>query len=504
MKQVTAAIGAFLLSCSIGYSQEKPPTQIEFAPVTREELSHAYMRFDSLLQQNPQSPERMIELNKGFDAVTQKFFTFQLAAATHDLNELSLSLLPADADRDAYRVAWSLATELSPVELRTDSPDAAIVLRGMYPVTAVAPVSLWVELAPSDAPLLQVTPVLHKVVAMVGSPVQLRLPLKAVFAARENLSITLSFSADELFETRRYLVPRADPEFFSGPFARKLATFKDTDGKDAGYQRANAMCAERIKNFSGTHSAIRSAQYLLNPKIYERQLYQEIKLLSGGINPYRNRPGDIWRPIISSKAKYPAVPCRVYVPAALENAVSGSSLGTPLIIALHGAGGDESMFMDAYGSGEIKRLADEFNCIVASPSTNALMLHGAALADLIDQLSEDFNIDKTRVYVIGHSMGAGLASRIAFQRTDIAAAVCIAGGDFAAAAGSRSCPTLVFGAQLDPLMSAEVLAKKVAAAKAAGHTIEYRLAENQGHTLIVSAKLRESVEWLLTHTLATK
>lgn len=471
--------------------------QIEFAPVTREELSHAYMRFDSLLYQNPQTPERMIELNKGFDAVTQKFFTLQLAAATHDLNELSLTLLPAEADKDAYRVAWSLAAELSPADLRTDSPDASIVLRGMYAVTASGPVSLWVELAPSDAPVLQVIPVLHKVEAVAGSPIQLRLPLKEIFATRENVAITLSYSADELFETRRYLVPRVDPEFFSGPFARKLATFNQTDGKDPGYQRAKAICAERIRIYSGSHSTISSVQYFLNPKVHERQLYQEIKLLSGGINPYRNRPGDIWRPIISSKAKYAPIPCRVYLPPTLEDSASGS----PLVIALHGAGGDENMFMDGYGNGEIKRLADEHGFVVASPSTSSLMIQGAAISDLIDQLSEDFKIDKTRIYVIGHSMGAGLASSAA-QRADIAAVVCIAGGNFSAVKDSQVCPTLVLGAQFDALVPAAQLEKNAANAKASGQSIEYRLAENQGHTLVVSARLRESVEWLISHKLA--
>ncbi len=488
----------FAVSLFLGLASR---AQVEFAPVTREELSYAYMRFDSLLYENPQTPERMIEINKGFDAVTQKFFTFQLAAATRDLNELSLSLLPADADKDAYRIAWALATELSPADIRTDSPDAAILLRSMYAVTSPAPVSIFVELAPSDTPLLQLKPTLHTLKSDESAPIVLKLPLKDVIGARENLAVTLSFSPDERYETRRFLIPRTDPDFFSGPFARKLATLQAGEGKDAGYQRAQAICAERIKIYSGTHSSIRSAQYLLNPKVHDRQLYQELKLLTSGINPYRNRPGDIWRPIIPASSKSPPIPCRVYVPANLTGPASGS----PLIIAFHGAGGDESMFMDAYGNGEIKRLADEFGFIVASPSTSALMANPAGLTDLVEQIAEDVRVDRTRIYIIGHSMGAGLASTIANKRAEtIAATVCIAGGSFEATPGSKLTPTLVIGAQLDPIIPAARLEKSAAAAKAAGLPVEFRLAENQGHTLVVGTKLRESIEWALSHALKRK
>ena len=483
------------------------PAQNEFAPITREELSHAYLRFDKLLHQNPQSPQRMVELNRAFDAVSMQFFSFQLAAAASALNELSLSLLPPDmdlADKNSYRIAWSLATELSPADLRTDSPDPAIILRGMYAVKITSPVSIWTELASADTSALNVKPIIHKLQVSPDGSIALRLPLNDVFAGRENLAITLTFSADELVETRRFLVPRSDPAVFAKPYANKLATLKNVKGKDPGYTRAQAIYAERLKIYSGSHSSTNSSQFLLNPKIHDRQVYQELKLLTSGINPYRNRSGDIWRPIISSRPNSPSIPCRVYVPADIPPR-DPATAGAPLIIALHGAGGDESMFMDAYGNGEIKRLADEFHFIVASPSTNYLLSNRPAISELIDQLAEDYHIDRARIYIIGHSLGASLASAFAIERaSQLAAVVCIAGGEFPTAPNSPLAPTLVYGAQLDPIVPADPLTKRAAAAKAAGIEVEFRLVENQGHTLIVAAKLRESVEWLLTHTLKQK
>lgn len=43
----------------------------------------------------------------------------------------------------------------------------------------------------------------------------------------------------------------------------------------------------------------------------------------------------------------------------------------PLLVVLHGAGGDENMFPEAYGAGIIKRIAEKHGLLVASPRRTA-------------------------------------------------------------------------------------------------------------------------------------
>src|SRR6185369_4626193 len=104
------------------------------------------------------------------------------------------------------------------------------------------------------------------------------------------------------------------------------------------------------------------------------------------------------------------------------------------------------------------------------------------------------------VYVVGHSLGSGAASRIARERRGLAAAVCcIAGGNFNGA--RESTPVLIFGGGIDPIVNAGDLRRGADAAKKAGAPVEYRQVDDYGHTLLVDRVLVEGVQWLLERRL---
>ena len=464
------------------------------APVTREELARAYLRFERLMHEHPPAEARRKELNQAFDAISLKFFAMQMASATHDLNELSLSFLPDDADKSSYRFAWSLATILEPADTRTTMPDAAIVLRGMYPVTSAEPITFWTEVRLAGAKLTSLTPRLEKVVLPAEGVWSMSLPLKDQQISGD-AEVILSFSADELVEERRFLIPATDPASFASQYRHKFAELKDVKVDDPAYQRAKAICSERIGLLSGVHSSTRSAEFLLDAAAHRKQLYTDLKMLFSGVNPFAHRPGDIYRPIIPSVSTNSPVPCRVVVPAGY---VAGQPV--PLIVAFHGAGGDESMFIDAYGCGELKRLAAERNCILASPLASFTFAPQVFDA-MIEQLAADYSIDRSRIYVVGHSMGSGVASNLARERAGVlAGVVCFAGGAFAAA--PELAPTLVYAGALDPIVNPKQLVASAGRAKAAGAPVEVREIADCGHTLIVGYKLPEAVAWLLEHQLS--
>jgi predicted esterase len=171
----------------------------------------------------------------------------------------------------------------------------------------------------------------------------------------------------------------------------------------------------------------------------------------------------------------------------------------PLVIALHGAGGDERMFMAGYGAGRIVRLAQEQGFAVLSPLTTGIAGRAERLEELVRAVAERVAVDRQRIYLVGHSMGAGAAWQLARARPDLVAAVaCIAG---MCGGGGDGPPLLVVAAEADPLAAPARLEATATAAREAGQPLEYRLAEGWGHTLVVGEVLPEVIAWLLTHRL---
>ncbi len=84
----------------------------------------------------------------------------------------------------------------------------------------------------------------------------------------------------------------------------------------------------------------------------------------------------------------------------------------------------------------------------------------------------------------------------------MAAACCIAGGNFYAKPGSP--PLLVVSPELDGVVSPKSLQASARKAAAAGMPIETKIMPGYGHTLVVGAALPEAVDWLLRHSRAER
>jgi len=128
-------------------------------------------------------------------------------------------------------------------------------------------------------------------------------------------------------------------------------------------------------------------------------LEADVRALSAGEDPFPHRAGDELRAVASEGG---AVLYRIAVPASSARARSA------LVVALHGVGGDEDMFAEAYGRGIVKRLTLESGAIFVAPRSPGAFATGSghALA-VIDAVKRDYDVDS--VFVLGHSMGAGQA-----------------------------------------------------------------------------------------------
>lgn len=99
----------------------------------------------------------------------------------------------------------------------------------------------------------------------------------------------------------------------------------------------------------------------------------------------------------------------------------------PLVVALHGAGGSENLFFDGYGDGLAARLAAERGWFLVAPRSG--LLGHNDLPALVDALAARWPIDRDRVLLVGHSMGAAEAiSATARSPGRFRAVAAIAGG----------------------------------------------------------------------------
>jgi predicted esterase len=170
----------------------------------------------------------------------------------------------------------------------------------------------------------------------------------------------------------------------------------------------------------------------------------------------------------------------------------------PVIVALHGAGGDERMFFTAYGAGRLREIADRVGAVVVTPNTMQLGLRAERFPELLDALERRTAIDRARVYVLGHSMGAGVTARLAaLHPSRIRAVACIAGPCGAPGAGDP--PRLVVAGSLDPLAPPARLRPPPGTDTA---RVSYREATGWGHTLLVGHVLDDTIRWLLSHRTA--
>jgi hypothetical protein len=109
-----------------------------------------------------------------------------------------------------------------------------------------------------------------------------------------------------------------------------------------------------------------------------------------------DHPGDY---CVTLKINKTSLPVRLNIPADVERPL-------PVLIAFHGAGGSENMFFETYGAGRLVDLAEERGWLVVSPRQGLFGLR-MDVSQIVQVLSEHFEIDREHVFLLGHSMGAG-------------------------------------------------------------------------------------------------
>lgn len=480
------AIAVLVLASSVLAAQGNPSeTGPGAAAVTRRDLADAYLLVDRIVAARGAPAAHRARWNEAFDRTTLAFFGGDFAKVLRDMHALAAEMLDEGAAGSATRRLLPLRLRTAPRVVTPADSVLRVVLTVMYAEGDEPARALRLRVAGQDGRVYAEARVEVPARAAAGDRIELALPRAQLPAgnARLEVSAALDGATTELRAPLFLLDLRADS--LRAMFERDLAQLPaDADAQALASLRA------RIALLADQPDETNSAQFLADPVALAAALQEELAALQAGRDPYR-RTGDTWRVLQMPTGQ---VPFRLYVPPQARAAQA-----LPLVIALHGAGADENMFLEGYGHGRLRTLADSLGFLVASPMTVDFARDPATLDTLLAVVARANRFDLRRVYALGHSLGAGVTLRLAFQRRgSIRAAVLLAGAGTVPAT-QTVVPTLFVAAERDLVIPAARVRASYDQLLARGAPVEFALAESWGHTLVVGPELLRAVEFLLRH-----
>lgn len=165
-----------------------------------------------------------------------------------------------------------------------------------------------------------------------------------------------------------------------------------------------------------------------------RIVKQDLQLLSADTDSVKEIlsraavTNDQWLTLTKGKRKLP-VRLRSAEPRKTNGKGSADDVAKkmPVLILFHGAGGSENMFFETYGAGKAVEEGLKRGWLVVA-SRQSLMGLGLNCEEMLDDLERFFSIDRSQVYLLGHSMGAAQVIRQASINPGLPRAAAVIGG----------------------------------------------------------------------------
>jgi len=464
------------------------PLKAQGTVVTRRDLADAYLQVDRVAMTFGLPADRRAEWNRSFDRTTIAFFGGNFAKVLRDMHDLLARMTGDSAIASPTRQVLPLRLEAGQRVL-VSGRDRALEVSAtvMYVDSTLAQArTLSLRLLDSAGTALARGTLIVPANAVAGQAATTRLDLSAIINGVGRYRIEATLAGAKVSRTTDVFIMSESAESARTRLQSAIAALPATvDPQSLAAVRARAaLITERPDPAS-------SAQFLADPAALAVAVEREVSSLARGEKPFTLRAGDQWRTVTGPAG---AIPMRIYAPR-------GVAMGArmPVVFALHGAGADENMFFEGYGAGRMKALADSLEFILVSPETNAMTRNLAGFDSTLAMLEREYVIDRSTIYVIGHSMGAAATMRLASERRSmVRAAVLLAGGGVPPTNGQMS-PLLFIGAETDLVIPIARVRASYEAAVAAGAVVEFRQADGWGHTLVVGARLDEAVRWLFVH-----
>ncbi|MDF1844147.1 MAG: alpha/beta fold hydrolase [Rubripirellula sp.] len=184
------------------------------------------------------------------------------------------------------------------------------------------------------------------------------------------------------------------------------------------------------------------------------------------------------------------VPTRVHLPPDSDNPA-------PVLFVFHGAGGSENMFFETYGAGRVINEAAKRGWIVVSPRQGLFGLP-LDISEMLAALEMFVPLDRKRVMLLGHSMGASQAvTQVKKHPALPVAAVALGGGGRVSDSDAKRSQQVSWfigaGDQDFGLSGALQMNRSLTAAKSSVH---FEVYENVEHLVVVQAAIDDVFQFL--------
>jgi len=231
----------------------------------------------------------------------------------------------------------------------------------------------------------------------------------------------------------------------------------------------------------------------------------------GGKDPFATRTGDFERHHWLDGANE-VMPYRVYVPTTYA-----PSRALPLVIALHGLGGTEDSFFESYAT-LTPKLAEQHGFLLAAPLGYRVdgfygsPLMGASdvtakrrseyserdVLEVLRLMKAHYKVDESRIYLLGHSMGAIGVWALAAKYPEVwAAAVPFSGvGSPLLAERMKAIPQFVVHGDADPTVNVNGSRVMVAALQKLEAPVTYVEVPGGNHTDVVVPHLPQAFAFM--------
>ena len=242
--------------------------------------------------------------------------------------------------------------------------------------------------------------------------------------------------------------------------------------------------------------------------------------VTSGKNPFATKTGDFKRHYLLQTANE-IMPYHMYVPKAYNG-----SRAYPLIIALHGLGGTEDSFFTGYDR-KVPALAEQHGYIVAAPlgyrvdggygwglgqppadpvSRQSQQASEDDVMQVLKIVREQYKIDDSRIYLMGHSLGAIGTWKVAPKFPDIWAAIAPFSGSGNADNLERIKNVPEFVVHGDDDRTVNVRGSRTMVAKMKELGIEHKYVEVPGgsHSGVVAPNLAGAFEFFDAHKKGVK
>jgi pimeloyl-ACP methyl ester carboxylesterase len=464
--------GAFLLLASLSLSAR--------AETPRAELGKRLRRFEIAWQ--VADGERRAAAVAPMTAAVRSFFTLQLSAAASHLDEAWYTVRAQGAPEATERAAIATAVTATPLLAETTAETLSLTLTPFYEVAddvaAAAPDPAGLRLSIVDDAGQTLAERTSEWDDTTGTVVWQTGPLPE----GDHSLVLEQLTGERSIEVARIGLSRVER------LRQRLETLEAAGG--AWPEEAPPTSRATVAAILAMLEALAASRGQETDFPAARMLHFAESLAAAGAAPATTiaaaaRGADLWLTLSDGRGE---VPVRLRAPADATGPL-------PVLFLHHGAGGSENMFFETCGAGRAATLGVERGWLVVAPRQG---LFGLSLdvAAMLDVLGDSFDIDRTRVFLVGHSMGAGqVAKQVGLHPEAVAAAVALGGGA-AAPAGEKAKQVTWFvaaGAADFGRPGAAALAKRL---EAAGATVDFREYPDVEHMVIVQAALDDVFRFL--------